>query len=733
ALDPAIRPTSPVSAFNRSVYRRLKVALGLNLRRQVFLAVCDDLTVRNWLAAQLHAELAWPRRDRSPKNGSPSSIDLPDYPRLVSLWLDLQNPNPIAQVALWMEQHPPPDLIAVRPPEFQIIGVERLTHYPASVQQSFLNQLQHSDRAIAALDSALVLWLPRPWLCAIRQSAPALWNCHTALFEFEGDPGLGAAIETSKTSNLLLPSPRSQFNGQHEKSASAEEVVALVVPQSRSIALTEPEESEDWQQRTESLNGKAKATSEELIVADTIAEDMIAVVEPGGSVLPTAAIAFSEAATLPEIALSRSISPDDEFLRTRPEIAAALEEIEQLSPQTDHVVVAQAYRRLGDRLRDRVTQGDTAEQTLLLTIQAYEQALVWSEEGAAVQRAEIEWAEVLNDIGNLYWMLSRQTSQAELRLPYLEQAIVAYQLAATKSDRQTQPHIYALVQNNLGSVYGDLAQHRDPAEALQQSAAAYEETLHYRTLEADPDRHAATQNNLGTTYWNLAQHQQPSQNLLKAIAAYQSALRYYSPTCEPLHYAMLQNNLGTAFWNLAQHPTEHSPIDWLQQAIAAYQAALVYRTLEAMPTAYAATQNNLGTAFWHLATSEVPSSDRLAYLDQAIAAYSDCLGAVQSLTNPAELTFDPIAARNQLGLAYHRRAETSTSAEATQRADLEAALDHHLQALEGWKHNVDLSETAFQAIVRTVKTFYTNLGLKGQNAALSKVPAHLLPRLMRQL
>jgi hypothetical protein len=48
------------SGQNQTAYLRLKLALSLSLRRQIFLAVCDDLALRNRIAARLYAELAYP-------------------------------------------------------------------------------------------------------------------------------------------------------------------------------------------------------------------------------------------------------------------------------------------------------------------------------------------------------------------------------------------------------------------------------------------------------------------------------------------------------------------------------------------------------------------------------------------------------------------------------------------------------------------------------------------------
>jgi hypothetical protein len=51
-------PSQKVSSSNKLIYQRLKQAIDLNLRRQIFIAACDDLCLRDCLAARLQTELA---------------------------------------------------------------------------------------------------------------------------------------------------------------------------------------------------------------------------------------------------------------------------------------------------------------------------------------------------------------------------------------------------------------------------------------------------------------------------------------------------------------------------------------------------------------------------------------------------------------------------------------------------------------------------------------------------
>jgi hypothetical protein len=776
--QPGSADVAIVSELNQSVYQRLKLLLNLNLRRQIFLAVCEDFALRDQLAAQLQAELAYPNANLS--NGT-NALD----GKLITLTLDLNQPNPIAQVNQWLTHH-----AAAKPSAsqvgFQILGVEHLTRQPAPVQQWFLQHLQQLGRSCHALDSTLILWLNRPWLLAIQQSAPTFWKCHTALFEFEGDPTPIAATPTTQTqpckrslshrngasarqsppkSAPVAPSPVHNgainpvrpANGSDSNLRSSKadlwEILAqdLSTFDDRSVEPTLDPATPDRQisdrQISDSLvendrspNGHT-AKAEPILVRSTPVNLTEPLSETTALVSTRRPAATVNPIVHPPIVHPPIVqSPIAQSITHPPEITRLLQQLEQLhQQQAAPEILAGAYQTLGNLFRDRIEPAtttepaDKSEQNLIAAIQAYEQTL------NLLSKSAPAWAEVGNDLGNLYWLWSRRVAASEQCLLWLERAIAAYETALQSVNAATQPVFYAMIQNNLGSAYGELVAYRPAAEALQRSILAYEAALTYRTPEDDPVRYAATQNNLGTTYWNLAQHQQPIANLQRAIAAYTEALRFPNPA-NPSHHAMIQNNLGTTYWNLAQHePTNDSAAaNWLLQAIAAYETALIHRTLTDAPIAYAATQNNLGTAYWHLGNLvTVSTGDRLACFKAAITAYEASLTAIHSLqaagTMPT-LSFDPFAAHNNLGLAYHQLGLDSTNSSPKARSSyLEAALSHHLHALAGWAQQPDFHQSALNYIVQTVRAFYTEFGIKGQNLALARVPAHLLPELMRRL
>lgn len=776
----------PISGQNQKTFARLKTSLRLNLRRQIFLAVCDDLDLRNRLVNTLQTELA---------------------PRFINLNLNLADPNPIAQVSQWLTQRRTAVDLNACSWGFQILGIEHLTRQPAAVQKRFLTHLQAIEYYMPALECTMLLWLPRPWLRSVQQSAPTFWDWHTALFEFEGDPtpariqpAYSAANQRVTRVQLAQIEPWIGTTQNHVCAQPVAQIRQPVVQPNSHVAPiaampptpVEPTEFEEtallhsmdflpdtiWDILTQDL-AQLQGTGNP---SDVVAVQPIT--QPGAvREADTAAIALplDPSALISHPAAPAPASPYSSLLQTYHQLAdqppapaasplqtliqaalaqhpdseqhqfgwATLERIEQLQQQNvPQNALAAAYYALGRSYRECIEQGDQSEDLLAIAVAAHEQTIEVLESGSNL------WADVANDLGNLYWMRSRNAAEADIQLASLEQAIQAYHLAFSHTNPAESAKTCAMIQNNLGSAYGDLAQYQQPAANLQKSVQAYETASQYRSLTDDPARYAATQNNLGTACWNLAQHQQPGLRLQQAIAAYQEALRYYTADNEPLSYAMIQNNLGTAYWNLAQHvqplkqqvaPTNGktapaSPEVLLQLAIAAYQNALVYRTLEAAPSAYAATQNNLGTAHWDLANlPSMAQAERRERLQAAITSYEAAIGAVEVLTaqmsqRPA-LTFDVFATHNNLGLAHYQLATAAQSElnASDRQKHLETALHNHLKALQGWENLSDFYQSTLDFVVQTVRALFNQFGIPGQNLALSQIPANLLPDIMTKL
>jgi tetratricopeptide (TPR) repeat protein len=399
----------------------------------------------------------------------------------------------------------------------------------------------------------------------------------------------------------------------------------------------------------------------------------------------------------------------------------------------DDETLAIAYRTLGNHYRD---QTNPSEKTLSLGIRAYQEAL---------QRQPQEpnnpiVADLLNDLGNLHWMRSRQqpdsTQLGITKRQDLESAVEHYQKAIAHTDEQQEPQRYIMLQNNLGSTWSELAQNVDAETYLPHSIAAYESSLNVQTEYQDGQRRANTENNLGTAYWTLAQYQKPEAPALqKAIVHYSNALEFYDTDNYSMPHAMIQNNLGTAFWNLSQcemlarYSSENSQ-DLLIHAITAYKVALLYRTPEALPLGHAATQNNLGTAYWNLATDRLTHADDIGDIIQlTIVSYQASLTMVEALieSGSVNFSFDPFATHYNLATAFNSSVKYVTT---DHYNALHKAITHHLIAWQGWQNQSDQATAAIDGLVQVLRTAHDRLGRDVQSKLLSSLPPQLLTVVM---
>ncbi|MEA5504822.1 tetratricopeptide repeat protein [Halotia wernerae UHCC 0503] len=724
-------------AWNRQVYHRLKLALGLDLRRQLFLAVCDDLHLRNQVAARLHSTLAYPVRQvlYQPLHGQATST--PAYPRLVTLRLNLSDPNPIAQINQWLANYPPPVVGASkdtpgRPlpiPTFQIVGVEQLTRQSVAVQRSFLHHLRLSEQYFSGqessrfIESSVLLWVSRPWLSAIQQSVPQFWRWRTGVFVFAGEP-------TPTTNSPDYPerfsNSRSLDLKNLEQSILDELEESIIEAEPQGADVTEITLGGDANLTAKPSNKEQETTPAPSKLLQTVPQQQVSTARSSSSTSSSLSSLTHVSKELKELVIA-TINPkiaQDREDNWQPQ--QVLLEIEGLhSQQASGEVLAAAYQQLGNLYRLRIEQGQSNLENLMVAIVAYQEAIAYDD-------ALPQLPDILNDLGTLYWMLHRIPPNSAEAQTYIEQGIEFYQFALKSISPQTHPETYARVQNNLGTAYGDLARFSQPIENWEQAVLAYTEALQYRTAEIDPLKYAACQNNLGTAYWHLGQYNQPVVHLQQAIAAYNEALAHYTAEQEPLKYGMIQNNIGTAYWNLAQY---EQPAQNLKLAIDVYREALKYRTPANVPSACAATQNNLGTAYWHLANLSQTTKDvKQALLQLCINAYEEAIALAHSLSNTS-LNFDLFAAHNNLGLAHYQLVTDQyfTGDKATRSQHLEAALNNHLQALNGLKQQPEAYQTTFTYIVKTIRAFHNELGIQGQNLALSKIPGYLLPEILPKL
>ncbi|MDP5018517.1 MAG: tetratricopeptide repeat protein [Dolichospermum sp.] len=696
-------------SLNRQVYQRLKLALSLGLRRQILFAICDDLNSRNRIAARLHSTLGYPVEKVLYQRANAGELMTPAYPRLVTLRLNVNDPNPIAQINQWLANYPPPIVGEStnnpgRPlpiPAFQIVGVEMLTKEPVAVQRLFLNYLRLGEQQLFGqessrfLESSLLFWVSRPWLSAIQQSAPKFWHCRTGVFVFAGEP-----------------TPTVDNRGHGEGFADSHR--------------SERENSQDLGFDEEKISQEIKHTNKPDFPGTANADLITQIPEKS----PIESPQVNNNQNLPSLShinqelqnlVKATLNTDDNG-----QTQQILWEIEQLHiQQAKGEELAIAYQNLGNFYRLQIEQGQPTLENLMIAILAYQEAVSHDESSPQLP-------DILNDLGTLYWMLHRIPEDKEEAKIYIQQGIDFYKLALKLITGDSQPETYARIQNNLGTAYGDLARFAEPVENWKSAVIAYDEAIRYRQEELEPLKYAACQNNLGTAYWHLGQYNEPVENLTKAIAAYKLAAVHYQPTDEPLKYGMIQNNIGTAYWNLSQY---EQPMENLQLAIQVYREALKYRTAVDVPHAYAATQNNLGIAYWHLGNQpQTTKEDQEKLVKLCINAYQEAVNTAHIFSN-LNLSFDLWMTHNNLGLAhYHLVTDISFNGDKKLLSQhLESALENHLQALSGFGKQTENYQTTISHIVSIIRTFHNELGIQGQSLGLSKLPGHLLPDILPKL
>ena len=748
---------------NQAAYQELRLALQLNLRRQLLLAVCDDAALQAQLTQRLETNFS-PLPETVPVAPDVRSRQL----TLVTLTLSGDRPDLVREVLLWLKQQRRQQGSLPATPIFQIVGIDQLTRQSPTVQNRFLASLLRVDALLTQLDCRLVVWVPRPWLGKIRQAVPGFWRSRSGLFEFMGEPNpqmapadpppakadptpLGSAGKQPDLWRVLRddlstfeqpaapapqppdPQPPAPQPQPPEPKPAAPPPIDLPTPLRQTLGHPpHPSDSDVGDGVFSSIVMPPEAvTTAEVLAALQRAEPTPPPTETlAATPTPASPAAAAPASPIPEptgLQLPADLAQDADLANLWRYIQTLAEQ--QAGPLT----LSRAYLSLGQIGRDRLVVNAPTLEHLDFVTAVYDQALGHLPEGTA------DWCDALNDLASLYWLQGQHEGTTD-PTPWLRRSVDTYDKALKGGQGTIPTDTLGRICGNLATVYGLLATMEEPVPCLEQAVEAYQHALEHSPAERSPLDYANLQNSLGAIHWQLAQHYQAQRpqaqhHLAQAIQAYTDALRYHTAEAAPLDYAMIQNNLGIAYWSLAQH---QQPAFLLERAIAAYQAALTYRTLAAAPAGCAATANNLGTAYWDLAQQGAIAADqRITILNQAVAAYETALTAAEAAlqTTPSpSLGFDLWATCHSAGVVHDQLAQALPEGQSEGRQHhLESALGHYLLAYQGWYDSPQQLEVLLTAIVYNVHLNFEIFGIPGQQAVLSKLPGELLPQVLRRL
>lgn len=695
---------------NQETYQRLQTAVQSTPPHQLWIAICDNLPLQRQLAATL---------EESVQAGSAIAS--------TQLILNVAIPDMVQQIRDWAHQAVPS-----RPQFLQILGIEQLTYCGSDAQYLFLRSLHHLLPLWKQMGCSLLIWVPRPWLKQIRREVPALCQ---QVFEFIGEPTpMSAIAEGPAQQAAFAPVRRWQFLGKPTpelpcKSSDSSRSDSLGVSP-RSTAVPAIPGEDDLAAVETASTPELPTFSEDLW--SQLQEDLLGLEQNHLDLVPPPPAGVSGVTESPATATDQESAPltatDEPPVQLVPipaenaattAASAAAEAEPAIRPFTGHNEWAIAFE-----LRDRVQAGDHSAATIEAAVQFYERLQPYAPN--THQRTE-----VLNDLGSLYWLWAQHAQDIDSYFQRLQHSSELYEAALSPVSPGTDAGVLNRIHSNLGSVYSLLAAQQEPVQHLNKAVRAFHHALQYAPVEAMPEEYAMLQTHLGTAYWSLAQHTQEATHLHRAIAAYQEALKQSQPQQAPSAYAQLQNNLGIALWSLSRH---ERPVFLLEQAIVAYRNALAYRTLDSDPAGCAATHNNLGTAYWDIGGhyEERSPEQQQAWL-QAIAAYEATLVAAERIAG-GSLGFDQWATHHSVGVVYDQLAISLAPHIEAQQPLLTNATMHYVKALMGWQTiEAEMTETAFEALVRNLQLQARYLGNEAQQRSLSQVPAEWLPEIWRKL
>ncbi|PZO56044.1 MAG: hypothetical protein DCF15_09675 [Phormidesmis priestleyi] len=780
----AIQPKSrQILGVNQQTYQALKASLSLNLRRQLLIAVCDDVSLQQRLANQLEADIS------KDLNGSKNYIegfeegansleqiildpDEGDLPQQVANWVRQTLSSP-GRLSRRLSRGMPTDMLPSEPlPILQILGVEQMTHQSAIAQHHFLRSLENVEALLPRLNTSLLIWLPWPWLRTIQQSSPTFWTWRSGVFEFASEYGgeYGNDYDGNSANNYASEAKSSELPAElpadlttEWTSESSAELTSEPFAATVDSRLTFSGGLYGESLESESAPDADIALAQAAVFEGNLFENQVNVAISASAVEAVTAV---DTANAVDNGLEKESADSDhslEAIAPSSAIQAPVKTPPKSLPETPSSV--DDFLAEGLDYRSQIESGVRDLALIEAAIWSYERGLSHLADSDLVTQPArasdhhaaniyLNWSSGLNDLGTLYWLKAQQLIEAQPSIDCMLHSIQLYKEALNKITLAEAPLASAdssssglnsgsnsssaaansspaslaeQLYSNMGAVYSMLATYDEPIIYLQQAAAAYLNALLWVSVETASKAYGILQNSLGSVYWYLSHYDQVAVNLNQAIAAYNQALLGYSPQQHPLDYAAVKNNLGIAYWSLAKH---EQPALYLNYAIAAYRDALNYRTVEVDPSACATTYNNLALAYWDLSKLDINvigSEQRIRYQKNAIAAFESVLKISQS--TQALSAADASAIYHCLGDMHNQMAALAT-APSEVASHLKKSLCNYVRAIEG----LAIGDLAFQerlaAIVANVKAHHQKLGLPGQQLALAQVPSALLSEVL---
>ncbi|MGC1525163.1 MAG: tetratricopeptide repeat protein [Phormidesmis sp.] len=705
----AIQPKSrQILGTNQQAYQALKASMSLNLRRQLLIAVCDNVVLQNQLATQLEHDLAG-------QTWSMPSFDT-DTPKSTSLALerlifDPEDAHLPRQVAHWVKEATveglAEGLVEESLPQVQVLGIEQMTRQPAIVQNHFLRSLEQMEVLLPRLNTSLLVWVPWPWLRTIQTSSPTFWKWRNAVFEFVSDPtpilppseSFPEAADTNalnadrfaEEAHLRSNSSASSDSMSDSMSANTMSADTILVNNGHSPTHRErPSSIHSYPTITipavVSLYGEtdeSETDDDDQPVVETIATweppDVAAVPAQMHTAEPAIELEDHDptAGYLSELAAQKAEAQEVEDQEAEAQAIAeqierqALErqasERQEGSAQSSQAQSSQAQRSeersqfaqspfpepssepfpepSSESSSSEPSSSEPSSESTFSLDSTFSSENTFSLDSSFLNTVPSRSAvDDYFEVGHSY----RQRIEAgERGLDLIEPAIAAYEGGLRSL---TGPHPdWASGLNDLGTLYWlkaqQLSDQQQVVDCMDHSVYLYSEALTKIDPTIEPNMAYQLHSNLGAVHSMLAMHSAPVFHFQQAAESYLNALSLCALATDPEEFSTLQNSLGSVYWKLSHYEQVSAKIELtLRQAITAYEQALLGYSPAQRPLDYAAVQNNLGITYWSLSKH----TTSVSALKNAIAAYRDALNYRTPETAPATCAIT----YNNLALAY---------------------------------------------------------------------------------
>ncbi len=720
----AIQPKSrQLLGVNQQAYQALKASMSLNLRRQLLIAVCDDVRMQNQLATQLENDLAQSDRALAGLPGSNgvsngTRLDAADTEtsatalRLERLMFDPEEGNLPQQVAQWVRHTM---LSEGSLPKLQVLGIEQMIHQPAITQNYFLRSLEKIEALLPRLNTSLLIWVPWPWLRTIQQSSPTFWNWRNGVFEFVSEPTPTPLARNAF--RLELPMPASEDNRSDNRPENRlenrpEDAISNAQSPSRLAETIHPEggSADSEHPLRSSANGTSSngtssngTSSDSSLYGEMPGERARAAERLRHRPLDIALAPFQDDFPIPDVAEAETVARERSLAEAMP-----------LALADPTVPVSEDFTR------------DTELQALLSTAGLNE--LKPAAEEPAEKEPEVEPAgkepdeEVFQDIfslGGLHSIVSRGVNvprPVKTVEPESMAALdaIADDLTATDDWIDDDLADVSLSDTEFDSLGWDDFVGSADARADEQADDAEQKDVprESRVYSAEEKRQQASEYfATGMAYRTRIESGERNLDIIEpAIAAYESGLRCMS---EP-HPDWITglNDLGTLYWLKAQQQEDTKQavvfmtrsIHLYEEALSKIQASQAESALELQPGIIGQLYSNMGAVYTVLATCEDP----LTYLKSAAETYNRALPMISLETHPEEYA----TLQNSLGSVFWKLSHYDSAA-----AYLHQAIAAYNEALLGYHpHQKPLDYASVQ----------NNLGITYWSLAKQERPEFLL-------